>query len=573
MPNGAPDQQTAVRRGSLATWAEQRERSRRLRLADYRVSGEELRWAVLVAGAVMAATLVPYLLGVLICPPTEWYSGLLGNPDDQNVYLSWMKQAEQGHWRFADQFTPEPHPALFFHAFFLGLGLVCRLVLAPSICVYHAARVVSGMALLVAVYLLAAQFTPQRGARRLAVWLAATSSGLGWLFYLVAPGAPVHPVDFGPHLTMPEAITFPSLLLNPLFTFSMWLLAGLLLNLVVWWRTGRRRYLVVAAGCSLVLGNVHSYDLLAVAGTLVLYLAVRTAADRKLPLRQAVGSAIVMAAALPGLGYQYYYWAASPLLRSLREVAPTLTPAPGYVLAGYGLLLVLAAGGALRVGKERGEALLLVAWPVASLALAVWGPWSFQRKLVEGVHLPLVVLGAMGIARLVRGLPARAGGLAATLLVVAMVPSNLCYLAQTMDNLVINNSNYVSVLMPPVRYSAAQVEAMDWLGRNAGDQSVVLCSPFVGNLLPRRAGVRVFVGHWCETVDFAGKLRALVWYWSLVPGEQERLTFLRQWGVGYIFVGPYERSLGAYRPGDTDVLTRVFDNGEVTIFRVEPLHG
>jgi len=550
---------------------EREERARRLhrlRLSDYRVTGEELRGVALFALVLMTLTLIPYVWGVLICPPGEFYTGLLANPDDHNVYLSWMKQAEMGRWRFLDLFTPEPQRPLFFHAFFLVLGKLTRLALIPRGEMYHAARVLAGIALLPMIYLLAAQFSEERRARWLAVHFAALGSGLGWLFWLIAPHAPVHPVDFGPHLVMPEAITFLSLLLNPLFVFSLWLLAALFVNLLVWWRTSRKRYLAIAATCSLVLGNVHTYDLFIVAGVLALYLLLRWGADRKFPAHQAWSAAVVLAAAAPAVAYQVWYWETSPILKLGRELSATLSPAPIYLFAAFGLLWVLAAGGLGRVWETRDESLLLVAWPIAAFALAIWGPWHFQRKLLEGVQLPLAILGGMGATLWLGHLKSDRRRIAALLLVAALMPSNVFFVGRCLENLATNNAAGIPALMPPLRYSVSEVQAMDWLGRNGGQRGVVLCSPFVGSYLPQRAGMQVFAGHWSETVDFKAKLRDLAWFYSLRPSEPERMQFLRRWRVRYLFHGPYEAALGRYQPGENAYLLPVFQDGPVTVYQV-----
>jgi hypothetical protein len=89
----------------------------------------ELRWAAGFAALVMAATCLPYLYGIAITPPGLRYMGFLGNPDESNVYMGWMRQAMEGHWLFRDPFTTEPQPGRFLNVFFLALGLVARALL------------------------------------------------------------------------------------------------------------------------------------------------------------------------------------------------------------------------------------------------------------------------------------------------------------------------------------------------------------------------------------------------------------------------------------------------------------
>ena len=178
----------------------------------------QLRWAGTFALVVMLLTFLPYLYGLLIRPPGAYYSGLLTNPDEHNVYLAYMKQASDGHAFLIDPFTSEPQAGRVVNVFFLALGAFSRVTHLGLPVTYHLARLLSGWLLLMALYCLGAQVLSSIFARRLALFFAAFASGLGWLFQ---PGAGrPHPIDYGPGLIMPEAITSLSLLLNPLFCFD-----------------------------------------------------------------------------------------------------------------------------------------------------------------------------------------------------------------------------------------------------------------------------------------------------------------------------------------------------------------
>jgi hypothetical protein len=50
---------------------------------------------------------LPYAWAAGIAAPGFEYSGLLYNPDDQNVHLAWARQARDGQFFFKDPFTHE----------------------------------------------------------------------------------------------------------------------------------------------------------------------------------------------------------------------------------------------------------------------------------------------------------------------------------------------------------------------------------------------------------------------------------------------------------------------------------
>ncbi len=110
----------------------------------------ELRWPALVAAALMVLTCLPYLYGLLIRPDGWYYSGLLTNPDEHNVYLAYMKQAADGRLFLIDAFTSEFQSGRVVNAFFLALGTFARATHLPLPIVYHLARVISSWLLLMA---------------------------------------------------------------------------------------------------------------------------------------------------------------------------------------------------------------------------------------------------------------------------------------------------------------------------------------------------------------------------------------------------------------------------------------
>lgn len=538
---------------------------------------EELRWAALFAAAFMACTCLPYLAGLTLRQPGWYYSGLLTNPDEHNVYLSYLRQVQEGRLFLVDAFTSEPQSGRVVNVFFLALGLLARITHLPLPVVYHIGRLASGWLLLMAAYGLAAQALATPPARKVALVLLATASGFGWL-YPAAGGQP-HPVDYGPGLVMPEAITFLSLLLNPLFCFSMFLMVvaiGLGAHAI---HTGSIRHAALAGLAALVLGNTHSYDVIPVAVVLAAYLVV-SLATRQAGGRGLAAAVVISVLAVPSLLYQYWLFR----IGEPGMVAKTLgqwgyARGPWFLALGLGLPLLISAGGVVRSMRRDAphQARVLTLWLALGFAL-VCLPVPFQRKLAEGLHIPACLLAAYALEQLWRA--ARRRGLVAGAVLVALaVPSNVCYVKRALGDLVTNNTAYLGNLMPPLYLRPDQRAALQALDEMATERDLLLANSFLSSYAPSLAGVRVYVGHWSETLRYVDKLKELSRFLGPGASDAERQAFCRERGITFVLrdrtvydgvlLPSQARAEPAFDPDRAHWLTRVFQEGEVSLHRIE----
>ena len=145
--------------------------------------------------------------------------------------------------------------------------------------------------------------------------------------------------------------------------------------------------------------------------------------------------------ASPALLYQMHLYKAEEVFR-LRVGTPAPSPALWCYLAGYGLVLALAAVGAGAAIRRRADALLLLVWAVAGFILP-YAPFSQQRKLVMGLHIPLTILAVYALLWLAKRWqrPVMSLALLAALLTI---PSNLLFLWRDSSWLVHNQTATLS---------------------------------------------------------------------------------------------------------------------------------
>ncbi len=477
-------------------------------------------WAI----GIVLLTCVPYIVGVTLTPAGGQFMGLTHNIDDGAVYLSWIRQAAHGHFFITNMYTNEPqHPAAF-NAFFLVMGLFGHVTGLSAIWVYHIFRIGLSLGFLLWLPKLTGLFLGKNG-QKYAVPLIGLSAGIGWMM----PGArmPTGSVD----AWQPEAITFLSMYLNPLFIAGLWLMCASIYSLNLAERTGRFRFAALAGLTLLVLGNVHTYDVLTVGVTWAVYLLTRCILKKRVNWRLVGLSGAAAAIALPSVIYQAHVYAIDPIFHA-RANTPTPSAPVWSVLSGYGFLAALALTAAVVLSHPglRAKAsystdaakrmLMPGIWALVNL-LIPYLPVAQQRKLLMGVHIPICMLACAAIAVLIRLVPARSRILAYVVGLLLISLSNIGFLAK--DTALLAHNRTVTVFAPYVGKETVQV--CNYLSTKANPSDSVFADPFLSLWLPALAGVRVYYGHWSETPQYESRLGEWFKYYGrmMVPFEREAI--------------------------------------------------
>lgn len=599
-------------------------------------------WVLVWAAAVMGATAVPYALARAEAGPERAFAGFIWGVDDGNVYLSWVRQAAEGKLLLGNPYTTKDQSPHFLNLFLLALGRICRVTGITPPAAFMGSRYACGVLCLLAIYLLAAEVTASRIARAAALVLASVSSGLGWLVVMFgSEGGQLGSLSFQPMdvsngwQTQPEAIVFLSLLLNPLFALSLALMALTARELLRMSAPDGLWGAVRAGLALLVLGNIHGYDIFVLHALALCWLLANCLAGRLNWVRGVALYALMAAISAPSVIWAWYGAQADPSYAA-KINTPTLSPRPLDVALGFGLVLVMAAAGVrIACGQRTGRLGQVLAVGCALVAIAsalahvpgmpgslkfaafllpvlalvatsglkgepdvpwrrafpvLWAacgfaviylPAPFQRKMLEGLHIPLCILAGIALASLIQrppgilaglGRPVRVGLAAA--LVVATLPSNLLLVSDCMRHVRANNRTLLHVLAPPVYLARSELQGMRWLADNAAEGSIVMASSLTGNHIPAHAPCRVVAGHWAETINFAAYVATVGHFYRPTTAAPERLAALDYCRAEYVWYGPQERLLQEAQ-GDEPVdvaaglpgLKTVYTNDTVRIYR------
>jgi hypothetical protein len=332
-------------------------------------------------------TLAPYLRAWLYPPPGTSFLGFFYYVDDQYNYLSYVEQAERGHFLFENKLVLEPHAPALVNLEWWVVGRASRLLGGHPLLAYRLLGLVAALALLGGIdRWLCAGGLP--AANRLpALLLVGLGGGFGGLAWRLG----LYPIYDAADLSM-GLFPFVELLANPHFVTGTALLTWALYFLSI--RGRSTAGIVVGTGAALV----RPYDVV------LLGLARVTAVIADAPVREWVPRLLPLAALLPSLAYLGWVFY---LLPSFRSFGLTYVFPPGGALALAlvpSATLALSCLGAHRTPRALSAQLHLAGWAIGALALGLLRPVGFSLQLLVGVGVPLLILAALGLARAPRAM-------------------------------------------------------------------------------------------------------------------------------------------------------------------------
>jgi len=498
-----------------------------------------------VLAAVLVMVTLPYMIAASAGGSEYVFGGFLLNPLDGNSYLAKMYQGWSGAWQFTLPFTADPGQGAYLFLFYLFLGHLARWTGLSLLMVFHLARVIAGILLVLALAYFFPRVMPEGRHAGFAFALAALGSGLGWL--AVALGG------FTSDFWVAEAYPFLSFYANPHFplamAISLWLLASPG-EPFTWLRAA----MTVVAG--LLLGILLPFAAVIVGLVLVAlaiwnWLAIRRLEWRR-PLFLALGGAAPLIYALLATRI-------SPQLSAWNRQNVTPAPAIWDLIVSLSPALFLAVPGAVFAARRKEDGpRMLVCWAVIGLIL-LYLPWSLQRRFMFALYVPMAGLAVLGVSSLAKYSLTRFRLLATALFLLAL-PTNLVVI---LAGLGAARSQDTKVFI-----SRWEMDAFRWLAQETPQEAVVLSSPETGALIPAYSGRRVVYGHPFETVNALNTRAEVLRFVSGQMTSAQASAFFTEQRVSYIFWGPRELADG-WIPTLTD-LRPVYQNGGVTIFAVRP---
>jgi uncharacterized membrane protein len=218
--------------------------------------------------------------------------------------------------------------------------------------------------------------------------------------------------------------------------------------------------------------------------------------------------------------------------------------------------------------------IILCSWALSSFFL-LYAPINIQRRFIEGLNIPIMILGSLGFYRVM--LPpleklagkmkigkstAKAVSIAA--IVILICPTSIYWLYRVGTSASSNDNYNISEYSVPLYLSRDEISAMEWLRDNTRKEDIVISGYGSGNYIPRISGNRVFLGHWAQTINYEAKKRSVEEFFSTTD-EIFQKSLIADFKIMYVYYGPEEKALGIFNPG---FLAIAYENSEVRIYRV-----
>jgi hypothetical protein len=507
------------------------------------ISRREWQRVILFAGVMMLVTAIPYVVGWLSAGDGWEFGGFLFGVDDGYSYIAKMRLGARGDWLFTIRYTSEPHDgALLFFPYIL-LGKITGLfvdsrdpALATALAVtFQIARIAFGFLLILVTYRFVAFFLRRPASRMLALVLITLGGGFGWLLSLIGLGDLFGslPLDF----YVPESYSFLILFGLPHLALAR---SGLLVGFLLLFRALEEpdtprvwlRSSVLAGLCWIVMGLCVPFYVAVLYVILGAWGLAAWLRERHFPWALFWRAASAGLVASPMLLYSAAVFAASDVLRQWSNQNLLPSPHPLHYVLGYVVIAVPAIWGwrwAWR--KSEGQHglpyLLLVTW-IVIVPVLVYLPINVQRRLAEGVFVPLGILAVAGL-RLISP-HRRTRRLARNLVVtLSLLTAALLWLGATF-----------SALTPdrPQFRPKDELAALDALNTYAARDTVVLSSKESGNYVPARTDLKAYVGHGPETIDSEDKEELAEQFFAGTLDPNTKRDLLAE--VNFVFYGPLE---------------------------------
>jgi hypothetical protein len=522
------------------------------------------RWSANWMLLALLLSSIPYLVGILTAGKGMTFTGIVVNETDTNSYFADMQLGLSGNWLYVMPYSATASRPVPLFGIYILLGHLSRVLSLSVPFVFHLARLVFGVAFVFFSYRFFARYLESEGDRKWALALLLFTGGWGWLsLILKGPGVPP---EWIPDLWIFDAVSFGSMLGFPHFLLNISLMLLIYLTGEDYIRQGNWKSGLISASAGIGIALIHAHQLAIVFAVLAGLALVEGWGSRRTLWQAALRSASVI---LPGTLATIFLTMVSqgdPLLSSGLNQGNMYSPPPPALFILYGPGLILAFIGLYYGIHAREKKYLLPGLWFFVVLVCMYIPVNFQRRFVEGWHVPVSLFAALGWRRQVapwleriltfRKVKWILGGLFAS-----MALSQVFLLAISVSQ-GLNPDNRASFL------TADEQRAAQYLHDHAVPDEVVLAGFADGTRLPALTAVRSFLGHWALTPYVQRRLEDVRLFYNENVSDSARISLLRNFGIDYVYYGSEERELGGFAPGRTDYLIPVYTSTTVQLYKV-----
>ncbi len=479
--------------------------------------------------AAFFASSLPYLYGFSRQKAESIFLGRsVVNSADTYVYLSNIISVKDGQIVVPNLYTTESREPFLIKPTYIIVGIIAELSGTSPLLLYHLARLVSAIAFVIILWKFIGLFVKREAERLFALVIVLSSSGLGFLLHRYFPAS----ID----TWVPESNTFFSLIEAPHFIITQTLLLGSIMLILKFIDIRKWKYLVFASVLTTLVILEHPFMLpfvfLFPASLFFMFIKTDKISEKFGPLIKFFILPIIAVLVI----YRFSFLTVSGRLMNSQNILTT--PSFENIISGYGLLLPLAILGFFNSNFKKRENSILAVWIVLSFIL-IYMPFSFQRRLLEGVHIPISIMAAGGILFIFSRMKTKLG--------------KYIFLTAAIIVLSLTNINNVNIMIEAFGKDAGEqliyyidrdeYEGMKWLSSHSNAGDAILANAYYSNILPGITGRFVYLGHRIQTYKPILKQHYFDQFMQ-ASNTVYRQKFLKENGINYIFFGkndPYNQ--------------------------------
>jgi len=542
------------------------------------INKKEWRFLIAITLFVIFLTTAPYLYGWHQTPENYSYTGLHSlTPSDIHVYFSWIESIKQGNLFIENLYTSEPQARVMLNIFWSSVGLFAKLTGLSNIIVFHITRIILIPFFLFLLYLLASYFWSDKTWRRICFIFLTFASGLGFAISGIIDDSVYRkgwynwPLD----LWAPENNNLLTMLYSPHLILSTMLLILVIFLVFFSLQKNKIKYSVSAGFLAMILFQFHPFHTPTIFGVLFIYLLIQFIIHKRIIFSYLKHIFIFSLVSSPSI----FYWLVLEQnnfiiqIRTYQNIC--LTPSLWVTVFSYGFILILAIFAIfvlIKKNKLNNLNIFLITWLIVQFAL-LYSPFNFQRRMMQGLQIPMILLAVIGLnyiyCYLKARLPAEKFDFWVSNKYLAVILFVLLFGSSHIFNWVREFSVVVNKTQPVLYISNDTTAAFDWFKQNTQPSQVILTDLNNGNLIPGRIGHKVFLGHGVETLFFNSKFEQVNWFFSNNNLDDKKKLFLKNNNISYILYTSQTRNLGDFQPSKKNYLQQVFQKGDIEIYKVK----
>lgn len=465
----------------------------------------EWQWALIASILLLFALSFPFMLVYMVTGPEAQFTGYLVDPVDGVFYQATMHQGELGDWVFHLPYTPEAHDGVLLFAFYIALGHLARFLNLPLVLVFHAARLVGGVFMLLMIYLFMADWTDDVRQRRIGWVLAVVGSGFGWVSLLF---------DYLPPdiFTLHEAFPLQAAYANAHFPWAIavgvWMAHTLLAVSLVESDSLPLldvRTVALVGGTMLLVWTAPTLLVSLIAGYLALL--VRLWYRRKhFPHREFSWLTVILIFAIPLIAYQAWVFSPeNPVFEQWWLQVQSFSLRFWEYLIAFGPLLILAAVGIWRSWPRLHTEDYFLLGGIAIYLPMLFLPINRGAHASIGLIIPLSVYGSRALWRVIAPLFSdnlRWQQFVSAAILALVIPTTILAILVPFFGAVEAQGGY------PYFITAGEAETLRWIDAHTPPDALILAPPETSLYIPT-VGRRVVYGHPTGTLKAEERFQAV----------------------------------------------------------------